>query len=426
MSVHAEDAGALCSPLPFVCIAGVRDVAPLIEVGLNLPYVKEFVAAIVGVGGFAYTCYRFGKRAGNGGDRVRIESLEQENQSLSARFEELERTVRDPRDFWLRSPSAVDLLEHQSAQASSVPVICVVNFKGGVGKTTISANLAGHFAALGKRVLLIDSDYQGSLSETVMSHANVADYVGSSFMLIEGEREPDAVRGNAERLASIDSKMWIYPAFYDYSRSEVKMMFRWLVGRDNEIRYNLSRYLRSAPFSFDNAETGFDLVIIDAPPRLLTGVVNALVASTHVLVPTILDGQSQRATVNTVMAIQQFRQKLNPSLKFLGIVPSMVSTAAGYNDRELEAIGDLERGLGESGEIVPVLKSCPIWRREELAKAGGSEIVYSRTSNNASTREVREMFGNLGQHIEQNVRWRTSRSLEEIFAVPGAKVRVAQ
>ncbi len=405
-----------------------------LEFGLNLPYVKEFIAAIVGVSGFAYTCYRFGKRAGNSADQARIKSLERDSEKLrksrdelSARLLDLERTVKDPKDFWLRSPSNVDLTEHLNAIASSVPVICVVNFKGGVGKTTISANLAAHFAGLGKRVLLIDSDYQGSLSETVMSHAQVADYVGSSYMLIEGERDPETVRGKAERLVSIDSKMWIYPAFYDYSRAEVKMMFRWLVGQDAEIRYNLSRYLRSAPFSFENADSGFDLVIIDAPPRLLTGVVNALVASTHVLVPTIMDGQSQRATVNTVMAIQQFRQKLNPSLKFLGIVPSMVSTAAGYNDREQEAIDDLERALGESGELVPVLKSCPIWRREELAKAGGSEIVYGRSSNNASTREVREMFAKLGQHIEQNVGWRKSRSLEDIFAIPGlSKARVAQ
>ena len=405
-----------------------------LEFGLNLPYVKEFVAAIVGVGGFAYTCYRFGRRAGNGADRARIKSLEDEagtlrgsRDVLSARLLELERTVKDPKDFWLRSPSAGDLVEHQNAIASSVPVICVVNFKGGVGKTTISANIAAHFAGLGKRVLLIDSDYQGSLSETVMSHAHVADYVGSSYMLIEGERDPETVRGKAERLVSIDSRLWIYPAFYDYNRAEVKMMFRWLVGHDREIRYNLSRYLWSAPFSFENAESGFDLVIIDAPPRLLTGVVNALVASTHVLVPTILDGQSQRATVNTMMAIQQFRQKLNPSLKFLGIVPSMVSTATGYNDRELEAISDLERALGESGELVPILRSCPIWRREELAKAGGSEIVYSRSSNNASTREVREMFAKLGQHIEQNVRWRKPRTLEDIFAIPGlSKARVAQ
>lgn len=405
-----------------------------LELGLNLPYVKEFIAAIVGVTGFAYTCYRFGKRAGNSADRSVIKSLEQEGETLrqsrdelGARLLDLERTVKDPKDFWLKAPSTVDLVQHQEAMASSVPVICVVNFKGGVGKTTISANLAGHFAGLGKRVLLIDSDYQGSLSETVMSHAQIADYVGSSYMLIEGERDPETVRGKAERLVSIDSGMWIYPAFYDYSRAEVKMMFRWLVGRDTDIRYNLSRYLRSAAFSPENAEYGFDLVIIDAPPRLLTGVVNALVASTHVLVPTILDGQSQRATVNTVMAIQQFRQKLNPALKFLGIVPSMVSSATGYNDREREASSDLERALSESGELVPVLKSCPIWRREELAKAGGSEIVYSRTSNNASTREVREMFANLGKHIEQNVRWRKSRSLEDIFAVPGlSKAKVAQ
>jgi len=409
-------------------------VATPFELGLSFPYIKEFVASIVGVVGFAYTFYRYGRRAGNRGDRLRIERSEQERDSalgardeVAARLRELEATVKDPKDFWLKSPSTEDVVEHQRAIASSVPVICVVNFKGGVGKTTISANLAAHFATQGKRVLLVDSDYQGSLSETVMGHARIDDYVGSSYMLIEGERQAEVVRSKAERLSAIDSKMWIYPAFYDYSRAEVKMMFRWLVGGDNEIRYNLSRYLQSAPFRYENAETGFDLVIIDAPPRLLTGVVNGLVASTHVLVPTILDGQSQRATVNTIIAIQQFRQKLNPSLKFLGIVPSMVSTATGYNDREQEAMDNLERSLGECGELVPVLKSSPIWRREELAKAGGSEIVYSRPSNNATTRELREMFARLGAQVDQNVRWRTSRSLEDLFAVPGlSRARAVQ
>ncbi len=86
----------------------------------------------------------------------------------------------------------------------------------------------------------------------------------------------------AERLSSINSNLWIYPAFYEYSRAEIKMMFRWLVGQDPEIRFNMASYLRSPPFRDDPA-TQFDLVLIDAPPRLLTGAVNALTAATHVL-----------------------------------------------------------------------------------------------------------------------------------------------
>lgn len=49
------------------------------------------------------------------------------------------------------------------------PIIMVANLKGGVGKTTLTANLAAFFSERGKRVLLIDCDYQGSLSNMLLS-----------------------------------------------------------------------------------------------------------------------------------------------------------------------------------------------------------------------------------------------------------------
>lgn len=400
--------------------------ASLAELGFNIPFMKEIVASIAGIATFAFTIYSLGRRAGNKGDRTTIASLrrqidkqESDRAGLAARLLELENTVKDPRDFWLRSPSKELVAGHLTEVNSSVPIISILNFKGGVGKTTICANLAAHFAERGKRVLLVDFDYQGSLSDTVLTHARVDDFKANSYMLLEGGREPMEVRAAAERLSSIDSRMWIYPAFYDFSRTEIRMMFRWLIGQDDEIRYNLSHYLQSPAFK-DNAETAFDMVLIDAPPRLLTGVVNALVASTHVLIPTILDGQSHIATLNTVMAIQQFRQKLNPSLRLLGIVPSLVATATAYNERERHFLEQLERQLGELGDgPVPILKSRPIWRREELAKAGGSEILYRREGANGTIREIRAMFDNLGDYIDQNVRWRSPINSEERIILPG-------
>jgi chromosome partitioning protein len=400
---------------------------------LDLPLVKEVMAGIVTVVTFAYSCYRFGKQRGNATDKARITSLEanlstldKEHERITSRFVRLEKTIRDPRDFWLRSPKPEVLAAHQERQTKSIPIISVLNFKGGVGKTTICANLAAHFANRGKRVLMIDCDYQGSLSDTVLTHARVDSFVANAHWLIEGREQAEKLRGAAERLSSIDSRMWIYPAFYDYSRAEIQMMFRWLVGQDDEIRYNLSTYLQSPAF-LPSAETGFDMVLIDAPPRLLTGVVNALTASTHVLVPTILDGQSHIATLNTIGAIRQFRQKLNPGLKLLGVVPSLVSTATGYNPREQIFIDELERQAAEHYDgPVQILKSRPIWRREELAKAGGSEIFIATDSNAQKSREIRDMFARVGEFIEDNVRWRSTGG-EAAPAAPGQpKLRAAQ
>lgn len=403
-----------------------------IDLGFDIPLLKEFVAGIVGVGTFAYSCYRFGRRTGNSDDKAKIASLQHtlstldgHHQLLSSRLRNLEDEVRDPQDFWLRTPDPQTLSTHQQGLATSIPIVCVVNFKGGVGKTTICANLAAYFAERGKRVLMIDCDYQGSLSDTVLTHARVDNFTSNAHWLIEGREQPAELRRAAERLSSIDSRMWIYPAFYGYSRAEIQMMFRWLIGQDKEIRFNMSHYLQSAPFK-PASNTGFDIVLIDAPPRLLTGVVNALTASTHVLVPTILDGQSHIATLNTISAIRQFRQKLNPNLKLLGIVPSLVSTAAGYNPREEQFILELERQLPDHYDgPVPILKGRPIWKREELAKAGGSEIYWATDANTQTSREIRGMFSRLGEYVHETVRWTTDN--DAVVAAPGKpKQRVAQ
>ena len=402
-------------------------------VGLDFPFVKEVMAGVVAVGSFAYTCYRAGKKKGNASDKAEIASLEQKLTALSDdrrrvtdRLAQLEDVVRDPQDFWLRSPDPKILADHQERQSNSIPIVCVVNFKGGVGKTTICANLAAYFASLGKRVLMIDCDYQGSLSDTVLAHARVENFRAIAHHLIEGKERAEELRRAAERLSSIDSRMWIYPAFYDYSRAEIQMMFRWLIGQNEEIRYNMSDYLQSPPF-MASSDTGFDIVLIDAPPRLLTGVVNALTASTHVLVPTILDGQSHIATLNTIGAIKQFRQKLNPNLKLLGVVPSLVSSAAGYNSREQEFMEELEHHVGSHYDSpVPILKNRPIWRREELSKAGGREIFCSTDANTRTAREIREMFAKLGDYVAENVRWRGADD-ETHVALPGrAKMRAHQ
>lgn len=394
---------------------------------------KEIAAAVVGVPTFAYGWYWAGRRKGSAADKAIIQNLQtevvavrQKVNEFQRRHETLEATVKDAKDFWVKTPERLLVDAHQAALRTSMPIICVVNFKGGVGKTTICANLAAHFAEVGKRVLLIDCDYQGSLSDTVLSHARVDKFTANSHLLLESGHDKKWLREAAERLSGLNSNLWIYPAYYGYSRAEITMMFRWLIGEEDDIRFNLSNYLQSAPFKEEPA-TNFDMVLIDAPPRLLTGAVNALTAATHVLIPTILDGQSHLATLNTLSAIKQFQRKLNPTQRILGIVPSMVTNATGYTPLEQEYIVELERQIPEFyGSLVPVLKNRPILHRSELAKAGGSEVAVSSSSNAQPARQVREMFANLADYVSANIEWRNPVEDEPKFALPGqAKQRAA-
>jgi cellulose biosynthesis protein BcsQ len=384
--------------------------------GINLADVREFAAAIVGVLTFSYSLYRIGRRVGNKRDKLIIADLKHElerrgaeRDRLSSRLTAIDARVNGNEDYWARPPQApFDVTLHRGQLSGSIPIISVVNFKGGVGKTTICANLAGYFARAGKRVLLIDFDYQGSLSDTLLSHARIDRFTATSQKLIECRERPDQLRPLAERLTALSSNLWLYPAFYGFSRSEVQVMFRWLTGEAPEVRYNLHDYLQSYAFQTD-AKSAFDLVLIDCPPRLLTGSVNALAASTHVLVPTILDGQSHVATLNTLAAIQQFRQTLNRNLKTIGVVPSLVN-AVQYSPNELHFIGELERQIAKFHEPIPVLKERQILRKAQLSRAGGTEVVYFSSAGDQATNDIRAMFDKLGSYIDQQVNWKHTES----------------
>ena len=109
--------------------------------------------------------------------------------------------------------------------------------------------------------------------------------------------------------------MKIFCAYYPFATIENELMTEWLLGRAPDPRYNLSAILRS-----EEVQDKFDAVLIDCPPRITTACVNALCASTHLLIPTLLDEMSAQAAEYFSLQIKRMKATLFPRLELLGVV----------------------------------------------------------------------------------------------------------
>ena len=181
-------------------------------------------------------------------------------------------------------------------------VIAVANQKGGVGKTTTTANLGAALARQGKRVLLVDMDPQGNLTSAVgiskKTEHTVAeallDYRAALPMHARRERHRPA-RRRRRRRSSLAS-------------AEAALMNK--LGREQRLRDQLDRHAAD-----------YDFVMIDTPPSLGLLTINALVAATAVLIPT----EARFFSLQGLQMIEESIEEvlyLNPELKVIGILLS--------------------------------------------------------------------------------------------------------
>lgn len=295
---------------------------------------------------------------------------------------------------------------------SSIPIFTIANLKGGVGKTTIATGLASHFVnPFGKsgrkreRVLLIDLDFQGSLSSmalTPKARIPTDGKLSRATRLISGHCKPDDLIDMQQRVKGLDViagggqiEFNAIPAYYDLAQAENRLLVEWLLSDgQHDIRYNLAEVLLS-PL----VQNQYDRIIIDAPPRLTTAHVQALAASTHVIIPTVLDQLSGEA-VGSFVEQAVIHAKLWPHLKVLGVVGSMTEwgqdlALQDYESQGLVAIRTAleqkkdEHGLrGEATKVFPRNSFIP--ELKDLGRAAGTRIGYLNVGHTVNERAAAE------------------------------------
>jgi chromosome partitioning protein len=212
-------------------------------------------------------------------------------------------------------------------------VVVLLNLKGGVSKTTLTANIGAHYASLGMKVLLIDMDYQGSLTAMMLIAAGLTN--SSSLVDSVVDTGDGTLVRQAANLEANLGPIKLVSAGKSLHSIENRVQIGRLIDPEptRDVRFNLLHFLTSAEVSKEN----FDVVLIDSPPRLTTGTINALAAASHFAIPTILDGAAT-ANVGTLLADTKslFAYHLNPHLKLAGIIATRTEAGTGLRDFEVE------------------------------------------------------------------------------------------
>jgi cellulose biosynthesis protein BcsQ len=275
---------------------------------------------------------------------------------------------------------------------NGIPIITVANMKGGVGKTTIVANLAPYFRQkFGKPILLIDFDYQGSLTQMVRTEAGYTEPDITTHVLITANYGGENPMTYAREMRRALEDVFIYTANYPFATIENNLLVEWLQHPESDLMYRLCRLLQRPEYQMK-----FGAILIDCPPRLTAGSINALCASTHLLVPTQLQDTSVQAAEYFLTQISRMKESVFPGLDVLGVVPSIIHSDKRLLPGEERALDRLEK-LGRS-----------TWNRENFVLFEGRIPRKADISNRNGVASLRDpsvalIFGKLGREIDERL-----------------------
>ncbi len=213
-------------------------------------------------------------------------------------------------------------------------IVTLLNEKGGVGKTTLSFHLAAGLAVIGLRVLAVDADAQGSLTETM----GFAQAPGLYDLIVREQAFRNVLR-------------YVNPEIYEYPNRQVKGQLFLLPSNieTQSIASNSADALAIAR-RFAELDGAIDFIIVDSSPTpsLLHGAV--YMATDAILYPTQCEYLSFRGLQNSFHHRQEnerYRRQFNfAPIKNLGIVPTM------YRGRTLEHRENLAELKETYGDLV--------------------------------------------------------------------------
>ncbi|MFQ3591565.1 MAG: AAA family ATPase [Gemmataceae bacterium] len=284
------------------------------------------------------------------------EKLQSTQKELNEEQNRIKNALKKDGQSWnVRVLSSAPTFKPLDPEGRRTPILSILNLKGGVGKTTISANLAAAFDHLGYRVLLVDLDLQASLTSLFLTEQEHSEYIKDKLLLEDF------------LMASFESE---YPNIHEYIRpilpdqksgllatsdtlgyTETTMAVRWrLRDTTKDARFLLRKHLHQV-----NTTKEYNLILLDCPPLINVCCVNAVAASDYLLIPTMPSRNSTWRVPVLLRRINEFVENINPTLKVLGVIPNRTFGAELTSDETNLLTAMTDQCLNEWGQHVQIL-----------------------------------------------------------------------
>mgnify|MGYP000144446829 CR=1 FL=1 len=260
--------------------------------------------------------------------------------------------------------------------------IALMNQKGGVGKTTTTANLGAALAELGLKVCLIDLDPQSHL--TINYGVEPSPDLCSLYQVLLEDRSL------LEAMISVDRNIALIPSSIDLAGADIELAG--VLGRETILRRRM-----------ESAQHDFDFILMDCPPSLGLLTINALAVAGEVIIPMQPHFLALQGVGKLLETVALVSRRMNPALRVAGIVLTMFDSQTKLST---EVVADLcsfieqarDRNLPWSAAR---LFQTRIRRNIKLAECpsfGQHILRYEPASHGAAdyralAREVLEMYG---------------------------------
>lgn len=255
--------------------------------------------------------------------------------------------------------------------------IIIANQKGGVAKTTTAVNLGIGLARAGKKVLLIDNDPQGSLTEALgyQEPDALEETISTVLEKVINEKKFILTEGILHHEEGVD----LLPANIELAGVENTM------SKESASEFFLDEYM-------ELVDDKYDYIIVDCSPNLGKLTINALVAADEVIIPVQAAFLPLKGLEQLLRTIRKVQKRLNPKLSIRGILLTMVDYRTNFAKEITEVLYQVY------GDSIHIFKNCiPMSvKAAEISAEGVSIYKYDKNGKVAKAYEslTKEVLGN--------------------------------